>query len=178
MGLTPLEGVAMGTRSGDIDPAIINHLAIQKGLSIEEIDHLLNRESGLLGISEISNDVRDIQKAAQTGNSQARQALEVFAYRVRKYIGSYLAVLAPLDAIVFTGGIGENAHEIRQNVLEDLESLGILISESRNRDCKGREAEISEENSPIKLWVIPTNEELLIARDSRDLLLSESAVQD
>ncbi len=172
MGLTPLEGVPMGTRSGDIDPAVIFHLAGHCGMSIGEIDRLLNRSSGLLGLSGVSNDLREIQAAARGGNRRARLAQEVYAYRIRKYIGAYLAVLGGADAVVFTGGVGENGSAMRGRILEDLEGLGMRLDPDRNRACEGCEGEISSPDSPIKLLVIPTNEELLIARDTRDIVLA------
>ena len=165
MGLTPLEGLVMGTRSGDIDPAIIFHLARQEGMSLDDIDKLLNKKSGLLGISGLSNDCRTLLGAAAT-NERAKLALEIFCYRVRKYVGAYLAVLGHTDAVVFTGGIGENAAAIRAQALEGLDELGIALDPEANRAAVGREARISSSDSRIAVLVVPTNEELMIARDT------------
>lgn len=169
MGLTPLEGLVMGTRSGDIDPAIIFHLADVKGLSLGQINNILNKQSGLLGISGISNDMRSLEEAAAAGNEQAKLAREVFAYRVRKYIGQYLAVLGGANAIVFTGGIGENNASMRQKCVEGLQELGISIDQARNAASRGREEDVSAADSRVRILVIPTNEELVIARDTARL---------
>jgi acetate kinase len=166
MGLTPLEGVPMGTRSGDIDPAIIFHLAEQGGMPLVDINQVLNRSSGLLGLSGVSNDLREVQQAAAQGHHQAEVALEVYAYRIRKYIGAYLAALGGAQAVVFTGGIGEHGDLMRARILQDLDALGIRLDPERNRQCHGVEAEITAVGSPIKALVIPTNEELMIARDT------------
>ena len=165
MGLTPLEGLVMGTRSGDIDPAIIFHLARQEGMSLDDIDKLLNKKSGLLGISGLSNDCRTLLGAAAT-NERAKLALDIFCYRVRKYVGAYLAVLGHTDAVVFTGGIGENAAAIRAQALEGLDELGIALDPEANHAAVGREARISSPDSRIAVLVVPTNEELMIARDT------------
>ena len=164
MGLTPLEGLVMGTRSGDIDPAIIFHLARQEKMSLDQIDALLNKKSGLLGLSGLSNDCRTLVEAAPT-SERAKVALDVFCYRIRKYIGAYLAVLARTDAVVFTGGIGENSIPLRRQILEGLDTLGIEFDPAAN-DVRAREAIISRPSSPIRVLVVPTNEELLIARDT------------
>jgi acetate kinase len=169
LGLTPLEGLVMGTRSGDIDPGVIFHLAAQDRLTIRQLDDLLNKKSGLLGLSGVSNDMRTVCEAADAGNDRARLALDVFCYRIRKYIGAYLAVLGTAHAVVFTGGIGENAPIVRQKSTVGLESLGILFDAALNAAATGREATFSAPESRIKLLVIPTNEELLIARDTRDI---------
>lgn len=167
MGFTPLEGVAMGTRSGDLDPALVLDLA--RRLGIDATEHLINRESGLLGLSGFTNDVRELQQEKDNGNTQAALALSVFAYRVKKYIGAYLAVLGLLDGIVFTGGIGENSAFLRQQILSDLEPLGICLDPQRNGKYAGEEGIISAETSPITLFVIPTDEERLIARETHGL---------
>jgi acetate kinase len=169
MGFTPLEGLVMGTRSGDIDPAIIFYLS-EKGYSVEDINTLLNKKSGLLGISEISNDMRNLFEAKGKGDERAKVAIDIFCYRLRKYIGAYLAVLRHTDAIVFTGGIGENSAAIRSASLQGLESLGIVIDQERNLKAnKDNESEINREDSPVKVFVIPTNEELQIARDTFEI---------
>ena len=166
MGLTPLEGVVMGTRSGDIDPAIIFYLAQRRGIKIEEINNLLNKKSGLLGFSGISNDIREIQKAIQKGDKRAGLALEIFCYRIKKYIGAYMAVLGHLDTIVFTGGIGENATGLRWQIMEGLEELGIKLDKTKNEETVKCEAIISSTDSRVKVWVIPTDEEARIAHDA------------
>ncbi len=169
MGLTPLEGLVMGTRCGDIDPAIVPFLQEKENLSSKEIDNIMNKESGLLGISGISNDSRDIQEAAAEGNERAQLAGDVFEYRVKKYIGAYTAALGGVDAIVFTAGIGENAKGIRKGILDGLEYLGFELDEEAN-DTRGKEIEISQTASKTKVFIIPTNEELVIARDTAEIL--------
>lgn len=169
MGFTPLEGLVMGTRSGDIDPAIIFYLN-EKGYGCDDLANILNKKSGLLGISEISNDMRNLLEASSKGDERARIAIEIFCYRVRKYIGSYLAALGKVDAVVFTGGIGENNAFIRQEIVSGLERLGIILdSERNNAVVPGKELQISSEASPVKVFVIPTNEELQIARDAFEI---------
>lgn len=170
MGLTPLEGLVMGTRCGDIDPAIIFYLADKK-MTFDEINQLLNKKSGLLGLSGISNDVRDLIKRKEKGNKMAKLALDIFAYRVKKYIGSYLAALGKCDAIIFTGGIGENAHSLRDEICSGLETLGIKLDKVKNKKTVGRKkGDISKRDSKIKIFVIPTNEEIGIARDTYQLV--------
>ncbi len=169
MGLTPLEGLVMGTRCGDIDPAIVPFLQEKEDLSSKEIDNIMNKESGLLGISGVSNDSRDIQEAAAEGNERAQLAGDVFNYRVKKYIGAYTAAMGGVDAIVFTAGIGENAIEIREGILNGLEYLGFELDKEAN-DSRGKEVEISKAGSDTKVFVIPTNEELVIARDTAEIL--------
>jgi len=166
MGLTPLEGLIMGTRCGDIDTAILFFLAEKENVGLKEMDKLLNKKSGLLGVSELSNDVRTLLESADKGNKKARLALDMFAYRIKKYIGAYTAILNGVDAIVLTGGIGDKAKSVRKNICQNLEYLGIELDESRNDNCFEQEAVISKDSSRIKLLVIPTNEELMIARDS------------
>lgn len=175
MGFTPLEGLVMGTRCGDIDPAIIFHL-LEKGNSPDELNKLLNKKSGLLGISGISNDMRNLFWAMEKGNLRAKQAIEVFCYRLKKYIGSYLAVLGNTDAIVFTGGIGENNPQIRMDTLTGLENLGIEIDPEKNLQAvKGAEVQINKDSSRIKIYVIPTNEELCIAQDTYAISQSQAS---
>ncbi len=169
MGLTPLEGLVMGTRSGDIDPAIIPFLMKKENLDAEEVDNILNKESGLLGVSGVSNDSRDVKEAAKDGNERAELAGEIFNYRVKKYIGAYAAAMGGVDAIVFTAGIGENAIGIRKGIMEDMEFLGIDFDEEAN-DVRGERKEITTDDSKVKVFVIPTNEELVIARDTKDIL--------
>jgi len=168
MGLTPLEGLVMGTRSGDIDPSILEFLAHKEGMSLPEIDALLNKQSGLLGISGLTNDMRDLlDEEREHKDRRATLAIDLFCLRIKKYIGAYLAELGGTDAIVFTGGIGENSSVIRQRICNGLEWLGIAIDESlNNATIGGKEAEITKPGGRIRVYVIPTNEELLIARDT------------
>ena len=169
MGLTPLEGLMMGTRCGDIDPAIIFHLMEEGQMSADTINQMLNRESGLLGVSGVASDVRDLFQAVSGGNPQATLALKMFSYRVRQYIGKYAAVLGGLDALIFTAGIGENAPSIRATTCENLGFLGIHLDEAKNQSNEVEKA-IHREDAPVKLLVIPTNEELMIARDTLRLI--------
>lgn len=168
MGMTPLEGLVMGTRSGDIDPAIIDYLAIKEGLTIPQIDSLLNKQSGLIGISGLTNDMRELMEEAHENNDRrARLAIEIFCYRARKYIGSYLAAMGGADAIVFTGGIGENSPEVRSSICGGLQWMGLELDGERNAKCiNGCEGLISTEGSRLAAYTIPTDEELLIARDT------------
>lgn len=159
----------MGTRSGDIDPAIIFHLMEEGQMPADKINQILNRESGLLGISGVASDVRDLLRAVSEGNSQAALALQMFSYRVKQYIGKYAAVLGGLDALIFTGGIGENAASIRTAICENLGFLGIHLDEEKNQSAESAKA-IHREEAPVKLLVIPTNEELMIARDTLRLI--------
>lgn len=165
MGLTPLEGLIMGTRSGDIDPAIIEFIAKKEGKSIEEIMNLLNKKSGVYGMSGVSSDFRDLEAAANSGNELAKDATEVFVYRVAKYIGSYAAAMNGVDAIAFTAGLGENDKNIRRRICEYLGFIGVEIDEERN-NVRGKEAVISSDSSGVKVLAVPTNEELAIARDT------------
>ena len=169
MGLTPLEGLMMGTRCGDIDPAIIFHLMEEGQMPADKINQTLNRESGLLGISGVGSDVRDLFRAVSAGNSQAVLALQMFSYRVKQYIGKYAAVLGGLDALIFTAGIGENAASLRTAICENLGFLGIRLDEAKNQSGDSTKA-IHQENASVKLLVIPTNEELMIARDTLRLI--------
>ncbi len=169
MGFTPLEGLAMGTRSGDMDPSIIPFLMNKEGLDADAINTLLNKESGVFGISELSSDFRDLEDAMNEGNEKAKLALEVFINRVKKYIGAYSALLPQIDGVVFTAGIGENSAMIREAVCEGLEPLGIEIDSELN-DMRGKEAIVNKEGSKVKVLVIPTNEELMIARDTLGLV--------
>lgn len=169
MGLTPLEGLIMGTRSGDIDPAIIEFIAKKEGKSIEEIMNLLNKKSGVYGMSGVSSDFRDLEAAANSGNELAKDATEVFVYRVAKYIGSYAAAMNGVDAIAFTAGLGENDKNIRRRICEYLGFIGVEIDEERN-NVRGKEAVISSDSSRVKVLAVPTNEELAIARDTVKLV--------
>jgi len=166
MGFTPLEGLIMGTRCGDIDPAIITYLMSKDELSLHDMSTLLNRFSGLYGISSDSNDMRDLIAAAAGGDTQAETAIEAFCYRLRKYIGAYTAALGHVDGLVFTAGIGENAPLVREKTCQGLSELGYEIDSARNNGTVGKAGEISTPSSRIRIFVIPTNEELLIARDT------------
>lgn len=169
MGLTPLEGLVMGTRCGDIDPAIVTFLMDKKNMTTKEINNLMNKQSGVLGISGVSSDFRDIEGAAKEGNKRAQLALDKFHYTVRKYIGAYAAAMGGVDVIVFTAGLGENSKSSRMEICEGLEFLGIEIDAEKN-DCRGKEVEISKDNAKVKAFVIPTNEELMIARETEALV--------
>ncbi|MFS8651079.1 MAG: acetate kinase [Caldibacillus sp.] len=164
MGFTPLAGVTMGTRSGNIDPALIPYIMEKTGKTADEVVNVLNNESGLLGISGVSSDLRDLTEAAKAGNKRAELALDVFADRIHKYIGSYAAKMNGVDAIIFTAGIGENSAEIRERILRGLEFMGVYWDVEANKNAKG-EAFINYPFSPVKVLVIPTNEEVMIARD-------------
>ena len=167
MGFTPLEGLVMGTRSGDLDPAILEFLAGKEGLDLAEIDSLLNKQSGLLGLSGLTADMRDLlAEVAENGDRRARLAVDVFCYRIRKYIGAYIAAMNGTDAVVFTGGIGENAPSIRAQVCADLGWLGIAVDPARNGALGHAEGRVDVEGGRVAIWVIPTDEELLIARDT------------
>lgn len=168
MGFTPLEGLVMGTRSGDLDPAILEFIGAKEGLSPDGVESLLNKQSGLLGISGLTSDMRELlAEESEQQDRRARLAIEIFCYRVRKYIGAYLAALNGADAVVFTGGIGENSPEIRARVCEGLQWAGLELDEERNRtQTAGREGMISKDGARLAAYVVPTDEELLIARDT------------
>ncbi|MDO5041723.1 MAG: acetate kinase [Peptoniphilus sp.] len=172
MGLTPLEGLPMGTRTGNMDPAIVGFIMDKDGLSIEEVNNLINKQSGVLGISGVSSDFRDIEEAAEKGNERAQLALDIFENSVRKFIGSYLTEfdsLDEVDGIVFTAGLGENSKSTRANIINGLSAFGVKIDDEAN-DMRGEEKIVSAEDSTIRVFVIPTNEELMIARDTLELV--------
>ena len=169
MGLTPLEGLFMGTRSGDLDPAILQFISNKENISIDEVTTILNKKSGVLGLSEVSSDFRDLGEAAANGNDQAKVTLEAYAYRVAKYIGSYVAAMNGVDAIVFTAGVGENNKEVRQMIGEYLGYLGTGVDPKKN-DVRGEEVIISPDNAKVDVVIIPTNEELAIARETVKLV--------
>lgn len=169
MGLTPLEGLVMGTRSGDIDPAILEFIAKKEGKTLEEIMNLLNKKSGVYGLSGVSSDFRDLEAAAGEGNVRAKEATEVFVYRVAKYIGAYAAAMNGVDAIAFTAGLGENDKKIRAQICSYLGYLGVELDGSRN-DVRAKETLICTDTSKVKVLVVPTNEELAIARDTAALV--------
>jgi acetate kinase len=167
MGMTPLEGLVMGTRCGDIDPAIVNLIATKEGLSTHEVDALLNTQSGLLGISGLTNDMRVLQEELKEHDDRrVRLAIDVFCYRARKYVGAFLAGMGGADAVVFTGGIGENSPNVRGRICEGLEWAGLRLDEKKNLQMVGQEGLISTDDSSLNAYVIPTDEELLIARDT------------
>ena len=170
MGFTPLEGLMMGTRSGDIDPAILTYLNRETGIDLEDLDYQLNQESGLKGICGV-NDMREAQRLAATGDKRARLAIDMYCYRIRKYIGAYYAVLGHLDALVFTAGIGENSPSIRKQSCAGLERFGIRIDDARNTQAGTGVFEIQTEDAPVRVLVVPTNEELEIAHQTRTCLM-------
>jgi len=170
MGLTPLEGLVMGTRSGDIDPGLLLYLLKSAGMTADTVDDLLNHRSGLFGISGRSADVRELEQAAASGNANAELALEVFAYRVRKYIGAYAAVLDGVDAVAFTGGIGERSASMRNRICRSLGFLGLHLDHDRNDEAGNVPARISADGAVVQAWMIPTDEERQIARETRCLL--------
>lgn len=173
MGFTPLDGIAMGTRSGSIDPAIVKYLVKELNYSIDEVDNMLNKKSGILGIFGESSDMRDVKKGAFVDkNEKAILALDVFSYRIKQFIGSYAAAMNGVDVLVFTGGIGENSPQNRELVCEDMDYLGIKINKDANNKAIGVSTDISADDSKVKVLVIPTDEEMMIARDTRDIVLS------
>lgn len=169
MGFTPLAGIPMGTRSGNIDPSIIPFLVQECGYTIEEVSESLNKKSGVLGISGVSSDFRDIEDAASNGDKRAQLALDIFHYRIRAEIGSFIVNMGGVDVIVFTAGVGENSPETREECLKDLEFLGLTLDKEKNK-VRGKLAEISQADSKIKAYVVPTNEELMIAKETVELI--------
>ena len=169
MGLTPLAGVPMGTRSGDLDAAVVQFIMNKYNMSADECLNMLNKKSGVMAMSGVSSDFRDIEDGADQGNEDCQLALDKFAYEVRKYVGSYAAALGGLDCLVFTAGVGENSPETRERVCSDLEFLGIKLDPEKNK-VRGKEMRISTEDSKVAVWVIPTNEELMIAQDTAELV--------
>lgn len=167
MGMTPLEGLVMGTRSGDLDPAIVGVIARKEGLSASEVDTLLNTQSGLLGISGLTNDMRELQaELKEHDDRRVRLAVEIFCYRARKYVGAYLAAMGGADAVVFTGGIGENSPDVRARICSEMEWAGLHVDAQKNQETVGREGLITTQDSRLLAYAIPTDEELLIARDT------------
>ena len=169
MGFTPLEGLVMGTRAGDVDVAAVTYLMKKEGLTADEMDNILNKKSGVLGLSGVSSDFRDIEEAAEAGNDRAEIALDVFAYKVAKRIGAYASAMNGVDAIVFTAGLGENSGATRRAICDYLGWMGVHI-DSYNNSLRGKAIEISATDSRVRVYVIPTNEELVIARDTKELL--------
>ncbi len=172
MGLTPLAGVMMGSRSGDIDASAVTYIMEKLGKKPQEMADYLNKESGVLGISGISSDMRDVENAANEGNERAKLALKMYFYRIKKYIGAYAAAMGGVDAIAFTAGVGENQIDMRKESCDGLEFLGIKIDDAKN-NTRGKEAEISTDDSKVKVWVVPTDEEIVIARDTMNLVLNK-----
>jgi acetate kinase len=169
MGLTPLEGLIMGTRSGDVDPAVVQYIANKENKTVDEVLNILNKKSGVFGLSGVSSDFRDLEAAANSGNEKAKDAVEAFVYRVAKYIGSYVAAMNGVDAIVFTAGLGENDGKTRSRICAYLGYLGVKLDDEMNK-LRGKEMVISTADSKVKILVIPTNEELAIARETVDLI--------
>ncbi|HQK36107.1 MAG TPA: acetate kinase, partial [Bacteroidales bacterium] len=167
MGLTPVEGLIMGTRAGDLDLGIITYIMDKEDIGYKAVSTLINKHSGVLGVSGISSDMREVEEAAEKGNERAKLALDMYHYRVRKYIGAYTAAMNGLNILVFTGGIGENGWESREEICKNMEYLGIYLDPARNKGLRGKEAVISTEDSRVKVVVIPTNEELVIAQDTQ-----------
>jgi acetate kinase len=175
MGFTPLEGLIMGTRSGDLDPSLILYIMGKEGLSLSEAGTLLNKHSGLIGVSGESSDMREIIKAAEDNHKRSKYALEMFAYKIQKYLGAYAAAMGGIDAFVFTGGIGENAAIIREMVCENLEFLGLELDKEKNNN---KELIISKDDSKVKILRIPTNEELVIAMDTHTIVTEMMASKE
>ena len=169
MGLTPLEGVPMGTRSGDLDPAVVEFITNLEGCTVSETLTMLNKKSGVLAVSGVSSDFRDLDNAVEEGNERAKLALDMFNYNVKKYIGSYAAAMGGVDGIVFTAGVGENSASVREACCEGLEYMGVKIDKEAN-NCRGKLQKISTEDSKVQVYVIPTNEELVIARDAKAIV--------
>ncbi len=178
MGFTPLEGLLMGTRAGDIDPSVVFHVMHKEDLNEQQAVALLNKHSGLYGVSGLSNDMRELLRAEADGNERARLAIDMFCYRVRKYVAAYAGAMGGVDAVIFTGGIGENAPAIRERSLRGLEFIGLRVDAARNDAVRGAEGEISAAGSAVKALVIPTNEELLIARDTVRVLAESPPQRD
>lgn len=170
MGLTPLEGLMMGTRSGDVDPSVVLSIMKKEGLNADEMSDLLNKQSGVLGISGISSDIREVEAGIAAGNERAKLAMEMYDYRIKKYIGAYAAVMGGVDIVVFTAGVGEHQWDVRKGATEDLEFMGIKLDQEKNRKNCGEEEIISTPDSKVKVVVVPTDEELLIASDTLDLI--------
>lgn len=172
MGLTPVEGLIMGTRSGDLDLGVLTYLMMKEELDISTANTLINKHSGMLGITGVSSDMREIMKAAEENNERAKLGLSMYAYRIRKYIGSYAAAMGGLDMIIFTGGIGENSDYVRAEAVKDLEFLGLDFDFDKNKGVRGEEKVLTKDESKVKVLVVPTNEELIIAEDTREILES------
>jgi acetate kinase len=169
MGFTPLEGLVMGTRCGNIDPALITYIMGKEGLSLVEMNTLLNKHSGMIGLSGESSDMREIEEAVAEGNKKAIIAFDIYNYRIKKYVGAYAAAMGGIDALVFTGGVGENSPLTRKNVCENMQFMGMEIDLEKNQNAKG-EIDIASEKSKVRIFKIPTNEELVIAKDTEQIV--------
>lgn len=170
MGFTPLDGLLMGTRSGAVDPSAVTYIMEKESLTPHEMSELLNKKSGYLGVSGVGSDDRDLQAAANSGNERAEITLEIQSYQIKKYIGAYAAAMGGLDAIVFTGGIGEHSNRLRSSVCADMKFLGISLDEEENKNKNAQEAKISDASSAVDVWIVPTDEELMIAKDTECLV--------
>ncbi len=171
MGLSPLQGMVMGTRSGDLDPTVVQYLCNKKNMSVDEVITYLNKKSGVLGISGVDSDMRSVEAGAAEGNARCQLALDMVAYTARKHIGSYLAVLNGADAIVFTGGVGENGAQTREDIISNMDNLGVVLDKEKNKNFKRGEIQlISAPESKVKIYIIPTNEELMMARDTKEIV--------
>ena len=173
MGMTPLEGLIMGTRSGDLDVGAFIYVLQKEEIGLQVGNTLVNKHSGVLGISGLSSDMRELEIAAEEGNERAKLALDMYAYRVKKYIGAYAAAMGGVDIIVFTGGIGENGDQTRADIIEGLEYMGVKLDPDKNKGLRGKEAVISKDDSKVKVMVVPTNEELMIAQDTMEIVLNK-----
>ena len=170
MGLTPLDGVIMGTRCGSIDPSVATFIAEKEGMTLAELNNMMNKKSGVLGVSGVSSDNRDVSAAAEAGNERAQLALDIQVYEIKKYVGAFAAAMGGVDAVLFTGGIGENDKNVRLGVCSGMEYMGIKIDAELNDKFSGQEHEISTADSKVKVWIVPTNEELMIARDTLSIV--------
>jgi acetate kinase len=170
MGLTPVEGLIMGTRCGDIDPSIVTFLMQKESIDAATANTILNKHSGMLGVSGVSSDMREVEEAAKQNNERAKLALDMYYYRIRKYIGSYAAAMGGVDIIAFTGGVGENSDHTRKEICKGLEFIGIEIDDKANNNLRGKEQLISKPDNKIKVLVVPTNEELVIAQDTEEIV--------
>mgnify|MGYP001440921574 CR=1 FL=1 len=170
MGLTPLDGFIMGTRCGGIDPSVVTYIMDKEGFTPSQMSDLMNKKSGFLGISGVSGDCRDVEAAAEQGNHRAQLALDMLVYQIKKFIGGYAAAMGGVDAVIFTGGIGENSNNVRQRICEDMEWLGLSVGSELNKAASRREAKFSTGESRVEAWVIPTNEEIMIAKDTVELI--------
>ena len=170
MGLTPLDGFIMGTRSGAVDPSVVTFIMNKEGLTPDEMANIMNKKSGFLGISGVSSDCRDVKAAAEEGNERAKLTIEMLVYQIKKFVGGYAAGMGGVDAILFTGGIGENDAQIREAVCSEMEYLGLKVDKEANANASRKEAKFSAEDSKVEAWVLPTNEELLIARDTLEIV--------
>ena len=170
MGLTPVEGLMMGTRTGDLDVGALTFIMGKEVIGLDATNTLLNKHSGVLGVSGVSSDMREVEEAAEAGNERAKLALDMYQYRVKKYIGSYAAAMGGVDVVIFTGGIGENAVEMRKDIVSNFEYLGLEFDNSKNKGVRGKEVELTKDSSRVKVWIVPTDEELVIARDTYEIV--------